>query len=125
MIILYLLAVVGLVVVAATDTSCPSDQINYLMQTISDLEGHIAERDNRISVLEKFKSESEARVDGGWGGWSSWSSCSVSCGGGTQYRTRPCDSPTPSNNGAYCEGEPFQHQNCTSVQCQNGRHRYK
>ena len=93
------------------------DQINDLKQTKSDLEGQIAERDNRISVLEEYKSESEARVDGGWGDWSSWSSCSVSCGGGTQYRTRPCDSPSPSNSGAYCEGEPFQHQNCNSVQC--------
>ena len=97
------------------------NQINDLKQTESDLKGQIAERDNRISVLEEYKSESEARVDGGWGDWSSWSSCSVSCGGGTQYRTRPCDSPSPSNNGAYCEGEPFQHQNCTSGQCQNGK----
>ena len=88
-------------------------QINDL-KLWKDLEGQIA-------VLEAYKSESEARVDGGWGDWSSWSSCSVSCGGGTQYRTRPCDSPSSSNSGAYCEGEPFQHQNCTSVQRLNGR----
>ena len=93
------------------------NQINYLQQAESDLEGQIAERDTQISFLEEYKSECEARVDGGWGDWSSWSSCSVSCGGGTQYRTRPCDSPSSSNSGAYCEGEPFQYQNCTSVQC--------
>merc|ERR1711884_547049 len=97
------------------------DQISDLKQTKFDLEGQIAERDNRISALEEYKSECEARVDGGWGDWSSWSSCSVSCGGGTQSRTRPCDSPSSFNSGAYCEGEPFQHQNCTSVQCFNGR----
>ena len=84
-------------------------QINDL-KLWKDLEGQIA-------VLEAYKSESEARVDGGWGNWSSWSSCSVSCGEGTQYRTRPCDSPSPSNSGAYCQGEPFQNQNCLTNRC--------
>ena len=84
-------------------------QINDL-KLWKDLEGQIA-------VLEEYKSESEARVDGGWGNWSSWSSCSVSCGEGTQYRTRPCDSPSPSNSGAYCQGEPFQNQNCLTNRC--------
>jgi len=32
----------------------------------------------------------------------------VSCREGTHYRTRPCDSPSPSNGGAYCLGDPFQ-----------------
>ena len=93
------------------------NQITDLKQTTSELESQIAERDTRISVLEEYKSESEARVDGGWGRWRSWSSCSVSCGGGTQYRTRPCDSPSPSNTGVYCQGEPFQYQDCHTRQC--------
>jgi len=88
------------------------DQISDLKQTRSDLEGQIAERDNRISALKEYMSECEALVEGNWGDWSSWSSCSVSCGGGTQYRTRSCNSTSSSNNGTYCEGEPLQHQNC-------------
>ena len=41
------------------------------------------------------------RVDGGWGTWID-SACSVSCGGGTQKRTRVCDNPVPMDSGSDC-----------------------
>ena len=47
----------------------------------------------------------------------SWSLCSKTCDGGSQFRSRRCDSPTPANGGAYCEGEPSQFKTCNHIQC--------
>lgn len=57
-------------------------------------------------------------VDGGYGPWSQWT-CSVTCGNGTQSRTRQCDSPAPKNGGAPCSdvGEPNETGQCTMDPC--------
>ncbi|CAL8292204.1 unnamed protein product [Lota lota] len=47
---------------------------------------------------------------GGWLPWSPWSPCSVSCGGGEQYRTRRCASPP-------CSGLPRQSKTCNTQVC--------
>ena len=44
-------------------------------------------------------------VDGGWSEYTEWSSCTVSCGGGTWYKTRTCTNPIPARGGANCSGE--------------------
>ena len=41
-------------------------------------------------------------VNGDWGGWSSWSSCD--CTRDIKTRTRQCDNPAPSCEGASCSG---------------------
>uniref|UniRef100_G3N7U1 SCO-spondin n=1 Tax=Gasterosteus aculeatus aculeatus TaxID=481459 RepID=G3N7U1_GASAC len=46
----------------------------------------------------------DCTVDGGWTPWSVWSDCSVTCGRGTQVRTRACIDPPPRNNGSQCGG---------------------
>ena len=56
-------------------------------------------------------------INGGWSGWSGWSSCSVSCGGGTQSRTRTCNSPSPNNCGAACSGSTTESQSCNTQSC--------
>ena len=55
-------------------------------------------------------------VDGSWGSWKGWSKCSQSCGGGTMYRVRNCDSPHTARGGEYCKGKPIEVKPCEN-QC--------
>ena len=56
-------------------------------------------------------------VDGGWGEWGSWSSCSVTCGSGTETRTKECDNPAPKGTGADCTGDSSESQQCDAGVC--------
>ncbi|XP_015268441.1 PREDICTED: SCO-spondin [Gekko japonicus] len=56
-------------------------------------------------------------VHGAWTPWSPWSDCPVTCGRGTQIRTRACINPPPRNNGSPCPGPETQAQNCTAQPC--------
>ncbi|XP_013418821.1 A disintegrin and metalloproteinase with thrombospondin motifs adt-2 isoform X2 [Lingula anatina] len=46
-----------------------------------------------------------------WTQWGAWTSCSVSCGGGTQTRTRTC------NGGSSCVGDSSESQDCNTNDC--------
>ncbi|KAJ8306418.1 hypothetical protein KUTeg_016963 [Tegillarca granosa] len=54
-------------------------------------------------------------VDGMWKLWSSWDSCSVTCGGGTQNRTRIC--VEPEHGGQSCTGPSRQSVRCNDFEC--------
>lgn len=54
-------------------------------------------------------------VDGQWGFWST--TCSVTCGSGTEYRIRMCDSPSPSDRGLYCIGNATELSQCHLRDC--------
>ncbi|XP_048746179.2 uncharacterized protein LOC125658800 [Ostrea edulis] len=56
-------------------------------------------------------------IDGGFTNWGSWGTCTVTCGGGTQTRTRSCTSPTPQYGGANCVGTTSQTQDCNTQVC--------
>ena len=56
-------------------------------------------------------------IDGNWGVWSPYSTCSVTCGGGSQERTRLCNDPAPENGGADCEGDDTESQICGDEPC--------
>ncbi|XP_011497414.1 PREDICTED: semaphorin-5B [Ceratosolen solmsi marchali] len=52
----------------------------------------------------------ETSLESGWSDWSSWSPCSHSCGGGTQYKIKQCDSPS-------CEGPLTESRACNTKPC--------
>ena len=56
-------------------------------------------------------------IAGNWGQWSYWGLCSVSCGGGRQYRNRNCDDPPPKNGGEGCEGDDEEEKACNTKAC--------
>uniref|UniRef100_A0A4W5ND95 Uncharacterized protein n=1 Tax=Hucho hucho TaxID=62062 RepID=A0A4W5ND95_9TELE len=56
-------------------------------------------------------------VDGGWTPWSVWSDCPVTCGRGTQIRSRACINPPPRNNGTGCSGPERDAQGCHIPPC--------
>ena len=57
------------------------------------------------------------QVNGGWSVWGSWSGCTVTCGGGSQTRTRSCTNPPPAGGGADCQGISSQSQSCNNMVC--------
>ncbi|XP_069102794.1 semaphorin-5B-like [Argopecten irradians] len=54
-------------------------------------------------------------VYGVWTTWSGWSSCDVTCGGGTQQRTRVCQKASLSD--LDCVGRSSQSQTCNTWNC--------
>ncbi|XP_078342697.1 uncharacterized protein LOC144628471 isoform X5 [Oculina patagonica] len=59
----------------------------------------------------------ECPVDGGWSNWGAWGSCTLTCGSGTQTRTRTCTNPPPAIGGADCQGNSSQSQSCNTNGC--------
>ena len=53
-------------------------------------------------------------VHGNWGEWLPWTACSVTCGNGTQNRSRRCDNPAPLHGGNVCIGDKTEEQSCSS-----------
>ena len=56
-------------------------------------------------------------VNGGISQWSNWQACDVTCGMGTQIRTRTCTNPPPSNNGLNCTETTQETQACSLANC--------
>ncbi|XP_058951792.2 A disintegrin and metalloproteinase with thrombospondin motifs adt-1 isoform X1 [Pocillopora verrucosa] len=61
-------------------------------------------------------------VNGVWSAWGHWRACSVTCGTGTQFRSRYCNKPRPAYGGKYCSGPSKQTKKCIKNPCPiNGR----
>ena len=56
-------------------------------------------------------------VDGEWSDWSNYDDCTVTCGTGSQSRSRECNSPVPSNGGSNCSGETSERRDCKDTEC--------
>ncbi|CAL1543547.1 unnamed protein product, partial [Lymnaea stagnalis] len=47
--------------------------------------------------------------------WTAWGQCSLSCGNGTQARTRACDGPY--HGGVNCTGPTVDAKRCNTQSC--------
>ena len=56
-------------------------------------------------------------VHGGFTNWSMWSACTLSCGTGSQSRSRACTNPTPMHGGNDCSGAVEETLNCNTQMC--------
>ncbi|XP_053375577.1 scavenger receptor cysteine-rich type 1 protein M130-like isoform X1 [Mercenaria mercenaria] len=56
-------------------------------------------------------------TDGKWCSWGPWNSCDVTCGNGTQIRTRQCACPKPQNGGSNCVGDFETSATCSTDSC--------
>ena len=68
-------------------------------------------------IFGYLKNKSPITVEGTWGEWSPWSGCSSTCGGGSQSRSRLCNSPSPSEGVADCPGEYSELLECNTESC--------
>jgi len=74
-------------------------------------------RSNKVKEFYMNKCPSPpSQVDGGYSAYGDWLACSAECDGGTQTRTRQCNSPAPTNGG-YCEGDNSESQKCNEQPC--------
>ncbi|KAL4221522.1 hypothetical protein ACF0H5_019779 [Mactra antiquata] len=62
------------------------------------------------------KPTTNCRVDGNWSPWTG-STCSKTCGSGTYFKYRFCDSPKPDYGGSDCFGEHVLIDECSSMNC--------
>uniref|UniRef100_A0A6B2EKI6 Putative semaphorin n=1 Tax=Phlebotomus kandelakii TaxID=1109342 RepID=A0A6B2EKI6_9DIPT len=72
----------------------------------------LAKEETRICQPDGVCQRSGDNSDAGWGEWGAWGPCSVSCGGGQQFRTRQCDR----GNGD-CEGTGKMARACATQLC--------
>ena len=56
-------------------------------------------------------------VHGNWGSWGSYGTCSKACAGGTQSRSRSCNSPAPAHGGNQCGGSASSSRACNTHSC--------
>ena len=70
----------------------------------------IKENNNVVIILYTI-------VDGMWSDWSGYAGCTVTCGKGTQTRSRECNNPPPSGEGSPCPGKSEESRACEKSAC--------
>ncbi|XP_053375480.1 coadhesin-like [Mercenaria mercenaria] len=56
-------------------------------------------------------------TDGAWCPWGTWSACDVTCGNGTQSKSRQCACDAPANGGLDCPGDSKMTIVCPVISC--------
>ncbi|XP_064650190.1 hemicentin-1-like isoform X2 [Lineus longissimus] len=98
-------------------TIMPNNSLRIVATQLEDAGVYVCiARNSRGSIL--VQAELTVQVHGGFSTWSAWGDCSVTCGQGTQFRSRTCDNPAPLNGGRNCNGGKKQSQTCFVEGCQ-------
>ena len=71
---------------------------------------------NTMSLTFLFFVCSDEPVDGAWSEWQT-GTCTLTCGSGSQDKTRTCSNPAPANGGAYCPEESTRRILCNEDLC--------
>ncbi|XP_076454826.1 cell surface hyaluronidase-like [Babylonia areolata] len=109
----------------ASDSDCRDRISAYTRQPVS-ADGGLsyqplpasASSDEELGAGAQVPFLTRPSVAGGYGQWSAWGPCTTTCGGGTQIRTRACDSPMPQHSGRQCEGPREETQVCGTTPCE-------
>jgi len=119
-VVLFAFSGIGMVQAATTVTcytTCSPSYSNYVGTVVLDLQCNAsspASYTGSLTVNGTSLSYSKTCVIPPTnGGWSAFGACSLSCGGGTQFRT--CTNPAPANGGAACAGAAS--QSCNTQAC--------
>lgn len=67
-----------------------------------------------MAITTMFFEKQISPVDGGWTTWGDWNTCSVTCGSGTQKRSRSCTNPTAAHGGKTCVSPREMIQKCNN-----------
>ena len=73
-----------------------------------------------LSMFNKINKEfSQHVVNGDYNEWSDWERCSLTCGGGKQFRSRTCTNPLAQYGGMNCDskGPPREERICNTNLC--------
>ncbi|GFS05116.1 SCO-spondin [Elysia marginata] len=65
----------------------------------------------------KSCAENPCPIPGDWFPWTEWTSCTVTCGGGTKYRERVCDTDSYGNLTDPCDGPANETVACHTFDC--------
>ena len=74
-------------------------------------------KNSYLCILEEIHSVANAE----WSTWGSWTKCSVTCGNGTQSKSRKCETEQQSTDmTSLCTGNGTETQACTEKECLQG-----
>eukprot|EP00731_Ephydatia_muelleri_P026831 Em0018g931a len=95
--------------------SCGGGRQSRVRECLSDGRKSLNCTGNRVEV--RACNTQCCPVNGGFASWSGWSNCSVTCGNGTQNRTRSCSNPAPACGGDNCTGAALDLRACVMTPC--------
>lgn len=89
----------------------------YIAKLYPHFAGDLWKGPSTVYSNDAYLTLSVCPTNGGWSNWGPWGACSATCGGGTQKRSRSCDSPPPANGGTVCSGPSEESQVCNTQGC--------